>query len=69
MKFPIILSAAALFGHATAFYGQMAATDLSSNEGTTFQTITLTDYNTGSTYSGMLWGGFNACTTYECPVG
>ncbi|CEJ60717.1 hypothetical protein PMG11_09280 [Penicillium brasilianum] len=46
----------------------MAATALSSNEGTNFQTISLTDYNTGSNYSGMLWGGLNACTTSECPI-
>ncbi|KAJ5634843.1 hypothetical protein N7528_002685 [Penicillium herquei] len=68
MKFPILLTAAALAGHAHAFYGQMAASAYEENEGGIFQVIYLTDYNTGSTYSGTLYGGFNDCTSYECTV-
>lgn len=68
MKFPLVLSTLALAGHASAFYGQMAASAYEQNEGGTFQIIYLTDYNTGSTYSGTLRGGFNACTSTECSV-
>lgn len=63
------MSAAALVGHASAFYGQLAASGYEANEGGTFQIIYLTDYNTGSTYSGTLHGGFNSCTSNECSVG
>ncbi|KAJ5997287.1 hypothetical protein N7522_008947 [Penicillium canescens] len=70
MKFSLMLSATALAlaNRASAFYGQMAASDYSANEGGTFQIIYLTDYNTGSTYSGTLRGGFNGCTSSQCPV-
>ncbi|KAJ6081536.1 hypothetical protein N7499_006410 [Penicillium canescens] len=68
MKFSLMLSATALAlaNRASAFYGQMAASDYSANEGGTFQIIYLTDYN--STYSGTLRGGFNGCTSSQCPV-
>ncbi|KAJ5666873.1 hypothetical protein N7462_011282 [Penicillium macrosclerotiorum] len=68
MKIPFILSAAALIGHASAFYGQMAASAYEANEGGVFQIIYLTDYNSGSTYSGTLYGGFNSCTSSECSI-
>ena len=69
MKSTLFLTAAAaLAGHATAFYGQMAASAYETNEGGTFQVIYLTDYNSGSTYSGTLYGGFNACADNECNV-
>jgi hypothetical protein len=68
MKVPFLLTAVALFGHASAFYGQMASSDYGQNEGGTYQIIYLTDYDTGSTYSGTLRGGFNYCTTSECPI-
>jgi hypothetical protein len=61
-------TALALANQASAFYGQMAASDYSANEGGPFQIIYLTDYNTGSTYSGTLRGGFNSCTTSQCPI-
>ncbi|KAJ5646739.1 hypothetical protein N7490_003111 [Penicillium lividum] len=72
MKFPVLLSAVALAGHARAFYGRMTA---SSYEGIgigvsgIFQIITLTDLNTGSMYEGVLEGGFDGCTSFECSVG
>ncbi|PNP48043.1 hypothetical protein TGAM01_v200423 [Trichoderma gamsii] len=51
---------AALAGPAAAFWGQMAAGNLEvTGEGPASQTITLTDYNTGSKYSGQLVGGFS----------
>ncbi|KAJ5748779.1 uncharacterized protein N7511_010475 [Penicillium nucicola] len=70
MKFSLMLSATALAlaNQASAFYGQMAASAYEANEGGTFQIIYLTDYNTGSTYSGTLYGGFNSCTSSECAV-
>ncbi|GFP59447.1 hypothetical protein TASIC1_0013014300 [Trichoderma asperellum] len=52
---------ATLAGPATAFYGQMAANALTvTGEGPAYQLITLTDYNTGSIYSGDLNGGFRS---------
>ncbi|UKZ71394.1 uncharacterized protein TrAtP1_012353 [Trichoderma atroviride] len=46
---------AALAGPAAAFYGQMAASAMTvSGEGPAYQLITLSDYNTGSIYSGDL---------------
>ncbi|KAJ0426201.1 hypothetical protein BJY00DRAFT_307698 [Aspergillus carlsbadensis] len=58
----------ALASHASAFWGQMAASGYS-GEGTPWQNIYLTDYNTGSTYQGILWGGFNGCSGgTECDV-
>ncbi|UKZ95521.1 uncharacterized protein TrAFT101_010356 [Trichoderma asperellum] len=62
MKVAVIFGAvAALAGPATAFYGQMAASALTvSGEGPAYQLITLTDYNTGSIYSGDLNGGFRS---------
>ena len=70
MKFINILSTAviAMAGQVYGFYGQMAASDYILNEGGVSQTIYLTDYNTGSTYQGTLYGGFNACTTSECSI-
>jgi len=70
MKFSLLLSATALAlaNQASAFYGQMAASDYSANEGGVYQIIYLTDYNTGSTYSGTLYGGFNACASSECTI-
>ncbi|KAJ5286780.1 hypothetical protein N7478_002466 [Penicillium angulare] len=70
MKFTAVLATvAALAGSANAFYGQMAASAYELNEGGNYQIIYLTDYNTGSTYQGTLWGGFNACTSTECSAG
>lgn len=63
MKFLAFLSAVALFGHASAFRGQMAASEYELNEGGSWQDITLSDYTTGSTYKGSLRGGFDACNT------
>lgn len=70
MKFSLMLSATALTlaNQASAFWGQMAASAYEANEGGPFQIIYLTDYNTGSTYSGTLRGGFNSCTSSQCPV-
>lgn len=70
MKFINVLemAAIALAGQAHAFYGQMAASNYITNEGGVSQVIYLTDYNTGSTYQGTLYGGFNACTSSECNV-
>jgi hypothetical protein len=70
MKLSLLLSATALAlaNHASAFYGQMAASDYSANEGGVYQIIYLTDYSTGSTYSGTLYGGFNSCTSTECSI-
>ncbi|KAJ5896425.1 uncharacterized protein N7473_005824 [Penicillium subrubescens] len=66
MKFPAFLSAVALFGHASAFYGQMSASDYFINEGGVYQNVYLKDDKTGSTYSGYLRGGFNGCTSSPC---
>lgn len=44
MKFPILLSAVALASYASAFYGQIAASDYQDQEGYVFQVITLMDY-------------------------
>ncbi|KAM0515772.1 hypothetical protein ACHAPE_005851 [Trichoderma viride] len=62
MKVAAIFSAiAALAGPAAAFYGQMAASAMTvSGEGPAYQLITLTDYNTGSIYSGDLNYGFSS---------
>lgn len=70
MKIPLLVSATALAlaNEASAFWGQMAASAYSQNEGGTYQIITLIDYNTGSVYSGTLYGGFNACTTSQCSI-
>ena len=70
MKFSAMFRMAvfALAGQAHAFYGQMAASDYIINEGGVSQTIYLTDYNTGSTYQGTLYGGFNGCTSTECNI-
>lgn len=68
MKCLAFLSAVALFGHASAFYGQMSASDYLINEGGAYQNVYLTDYNTGSTYSGYLRGGFNGCTSNACTL-
>ncbi|KAL6891959.1 hypothetical protein GGI43DRAFT_387197 [Trichoderma evansii] len=52
---------AALAGPAAAFWGQMAVVALQvTGEGPASQTITLTDYNTGSQYSGQLLYGFSS---------
>ncbi|KAJ5247352.1 hypothetical protein N7468_002335 [Penicillium chermesinum] len=69
MKIQFLLSAFTIARTATAFYGQMAASDYILNEGGVSQDIYLTDYNTGSTYMAILYGGFNACTSTECSVG
>ncbi|KAJ5928366.1 hypothetical protein N7466_007322 [Penicillium verhagenii] len=75
MKFPVLLSAVALAGHAHAFYGKMTASDYESSvpKGGTgvsevLQYITLTDLNTGSMYEGVLEGGFDGCTSEECSI-
>jgi hypothetical protein len=70
MKLTTFLGAVAAFtGHATAFNGQMAASDyISFPGGIQEQYIYLTDYNTGSTYQGTLVGGFDGCTTTQCSV-
>lgn len=62
MKFITIFGAiTALAGPAAAFYGQMAASAMTvSGEGPAYQLITLTDYNTGSIYSGDLNYGFSS---------
>lgn len=67
MKLTLLLGAAATFGgHAAAFYGQMAASDYIYLDGGVEQYVYLTDYNTGSTYSGLFSPGFNGCVEKEC---
>lgn len=68
MKYQLLLSTLALLGHASAFSGQMAASALIDQEGPSFQTIYLTDYNTGSTYQGLLYGGFKSCSAIQCSI-
>ncbi|KAJ5766439.1 uncharacterized protein N7511_004055 [Penicillium nucicola] len=69
MKVLSFLSALALAGSAAAWNGQLAADAYNSGEGgQVTQEIHLTDYATGSTYQGWLYGGFNGCTTTECSV-
>ncbi|KAL4872097.1 hypothetical protein BDV12DRAFT_183340 [Aspergillus spectabilis] len=70
MKPSVLLSALALAlaGKTTAFQGQMAASNLIDQEGPSFQIIYLTDYYTGSTYQGTLWGGFNDCVSKQCDI-
>ncbi|KAJ5911666.1 uncharacterized protein N7473_000969 [Penicillium subrubescens] len=70
MKFCILLGAVSLAGYASAFWGQMAASDYENDNGQTtiHQIITLTDYNTGSIYTGLLPGGFNGCVASHCAV-
>ncbi|KAJ5367887.1 uncharacterized protein N7496_007647 [Penicillium cataractarum] len=68
MKFSILLGAVSLAGYASAFWGQMAAGNYQQYEGTTYQIITLTDYYTGSIYTGSLPGGFNGCVASHCAI-
>jgi hypothetical protein len=70
MKFSMLLGAVSLAGYASAFWGQMAASDYEDDNGATtiHQIITLTDYNTGSIYTGLLPGGFNGCVASHCAV-
>jgi hypothetical protein len=73
MKLPSALTTAAaaalLIGNASAFSGQMAASEyiLSAQLGYG-QSITLTDYYTGSQYYAWLYGGFNGCVDKKCSV-
>lgn len=69
MKLPFALGALGLAGQAAAWYGQMSAGVYNPGEGGSItQELRLTDYNTGSTYVGWIYGGFNACTTTQCGV-
>ncbi|KAJ5752488.1 hypothetical protein N7520_009405 [Penicillium odoratum] len=68
MQFSLFVTVATLASYASAFTGQMAASAYEENEGGVFQIIYLTDYTSGSTYSGTLFGGFDGCTTGECIV-
>jgi hypothetical protein len=52
------LSLLALTGSAAAWYGQLNAGDLQYGKGGPYQQVYLTDYNTGSQYSGVLSGGW-----------
>ncbi|KAJ5628229.1 hypothetical protein N7490_010457 [Penicillium lividum] len=68
MQFSLFVTVATLASYASAFSGQMAASAYEANEGGVFQIIYLTDYTSGSTYSGTLYGGFNGCASSECSV-
>lgn len=69
MKASLLFGAAAAFaGRAAAFYGQMAAGDYIYLDGGSEQYVYLTDYNTGSTYSGWFSPGFNGCVDVECGI-
>ncbi|CEL09007.1 hypothetical protein ASPCAL12151 [Aspergillus calidoustus] len=72
MKLPSVLSttaAALLLGNASAFSGQMAAGEYTLSAQLGYgQSITLTDYYTGSQYYAWLYGGFNACVNNKCTV-
>jgi hypothetical protein len=69
MKTPIAFSALALAGQAAAWYGQMSADAYNQGEGGTItQGLHLTDYSTGSTYEGWIYGGFDACVSTQCSV-
>jgi hypothetical protein len=74
MKLPSALSTAAaaaalLIGNTAAFSGQMAASEYYTSAQLGYgQTITLTDYYTGSQYWAWLYGGFNGCVDKKCSV-
>ncbi|KAJ6085225.1 hypothetical protein N7499_004854 [Penicillium canescens] len=69
MKVPCFLGALALVGSAAAWNGQLSADAYNPGEGGTItQEIHLLDYTTGSRYDGVLYGGFNACTSTQCSV-
>jgi hypothetical protein len=68
MKFFALFTIAAFSGMANAWYGQLAAGPKRASEGPIYQDIYLTDYATGSTYTGTLVDGFDACTRSQCPV-
>ncbi|KAJ5378149.1 uncharacterized protein N7496_005558 [Penicillium cataractarum] len=69
MKTTLLLGAiTSLASHATAFYGQMAASGYIDINGFPYQYVYLTDYNTGSTYQGLTTPGFNGCTDVHCGI-
>ncbi|KAJ5358519.1 uncharacterized protein N7496_010932 [Penicillium cataractarum] len=69
MKFLSLVAASLLAGHVSAFHGQLASSDyIKSSDGYTYQTIYLTDYVSGSTYAGSVYGGWNNCASSECWV-
>ncbi|KAL3443562.1 hypothetical protein BJX65DRAFT_311720 [Aspergillus insuetus] len=73
MKLPSALTTAAaaalLIGNASAFSGQMAASEYITSAQLGYgQSITLTDYYTGSQYYAWLYGGFNGCVDKKCSV-
>ncbi|KAL2811890.1 hypothetical protein BJX63DRAFT_398003 [Aspergillus granulosus] len=74
MRFAIFAwTGIALASQVAAFWGQMAASayynETTSCDTTIWQTITLTDYYTGSQYEGDLWGGFNGCAGgHKCDI-
>jgi hypothetical protein len=72
MKLPSALSTAGvllLIGNASAFSGQMAASEYYTSAQLGYgQSITLTDYYTGSQYYAWLYGGFNGCVDKKCTV-
>jgi hypothetical protein len=71
MRFGFIISATAglLLGSVEAFSGKMEASayTLSAQLGYG-QSISLTDYYTGSQYWAWLYGGFNNCIDKHCTV-
>lgn len=71
MKVPSILRVAAglLIGSAEVFSGQMAAEPYALSAQLGYgQTITITDYYTGSQYFAWLYGGFDNCVDKQCTV-
>jgi hypothetical protein len=69
MKFPRLLAASLLAGHVSAFKGTLNASPYYQPQpGYIYQELYLKDSYTGSSYTGVLYGGFNACTTEECYV-
>jgi hypothetical protein len=56
--------AASLAGRVGAIHGKLDASEyIEPSPGYIYQCVYLTDSATGSTYTGSVYGGFNACTT------
>lgn len=68
MKAYAFLSIAAFCGSATAFWGQLSASQIFESEGGEYQFIDLLDYNTGSKYEVELHDGFSGCVSAKCTV-
>jgi hypothetical protein len=67
MKLPSLLAASLLAGHVSAFKGKLSASPYYEPEpGYIYQELYLKDSYTGSTYTGVLYGGFNACANTNC---